>query len=137
MDIGSFKRDSAAVEAGQWVEDIPQAGDLRLKVRGLTSPSVRALTHRLERAVSSDQRERDGSLKPDAALGIFCTVLAREVLMDWENLSQGGKAVSYDQKLAEKWLTDPDMAFFADAVTWAARIVDKAKAEQAEASEGN
>ncbi|KKB09407.1 hypothetical protein [Devosia chinhatensis] len=137
MDISALKRDSASITAGQWVGDIPGMGDVRLRVRGLSSPIVVQTRSRLERKVPRDQRERDGSLKADVALDVFGQVLHEVVLLDWDGLTDGGKAVPYDKALAHQWLTDPDFAFFGDAVVWAAQIVDKGRAEDAEATGGN
>jgi len=137
MDIQSLKRNSAAIAAGQWVGDIPGLGDVRLRVRGLSSPIVVQTRNRLERKVPRDQRERDGSLKADVALAVFGQVLHDVVLLDWDGLTDAGEPVPYDKGLAEQWLTDPDFAFFADAVVYAAQIVDKGRVEDAEALKGN
>lgn len=132
MDITSIKRDSKAIEAGQWVSDIPGMGSLRLKVRGLASPTVVALRSRKERLEPKDGRERDGQLKIEVGLRIFGEVLHEAVLLDWENLTDNGKPVTYSSELAKAWLTDPDYQPFADAVVWAASVVDNAVDEQKE-----
>lgn len=137
MEISTLKRDSAAVTAGQWVGDIPGLGDVRLRVRGLSSPIVVATRGRKERKVPRDQRERDGSLKADVGLELFGEVLHEAVLLDWEGLTDGGKPVPFDTDLARQWLTDPDFAFFADAVVYAAQIVDKGRVELADETLGN
>jgi hypothetical protein len=129
MEISTLKRDSAAVAAGQWVGDIPGMGDVRLRVRGLSSPIVVAVRSRKERKVPRDQRERDGSLKPEIGLVIFGEVLHEAVLLEWDGLTDGGNPVPYSAEMAEQWLTDPDFAFFADAVVYAAQIVDKGQVD--------
>lgn len=137
MEINSLKRDSAAVSAGQWVGDIPGLGDVWLRVRGLSSPVVVAVRSRKERVVPRDQRERDGSLKPEVGLVVFGEVLHEAVLLDWDGLTDGGEPVPYSAEIAKQWLTDPDLAFFADAVVYAAQIVDKGKITAQGALEGN
>lgn len=137
MDIQSLKRDSSAAQAGQWVDDIPGMGDLRLRVRGLTSPTVIALRSRKERRVPRDQRERDGQIKPAVATAIFGEVLHEAVLLEWDGLTDGGKPFPFDADLAKQWLTDPDYAYFADAVTWAAQIVDRGRGGDQEYLEKN
>lgn len=137
MEISSIKKDSSAIAGGQWVNEIPGCGDLRLRVRGLTSPQVIALRSRLERQVPKDQRERDGSLTVTANLRVFAEVLHKGVLLEWDGLTDGGKPVAYDAVLAEEWLTNPDYRSFADAVTWAASVVDNGNAESTEKLAGN
>lgn len=133
MDISSFKRDSASVEAGQWVSDIPGMGDARLRVRGLNSRTVIALRARKERKATRDERERDGTLKPAAARAVLGEVLHEAVLLEWDGLTDDGKPFPYDPDVARKWLTDPDFEPFADAVVWAAQIVDRGGADDREA----
>jgi hypothetical protein len=137
MEISTLKRDSAAVAAGQWVGEIPGMGDVRLRVRGLSSPVVVAVRSRKERKVPRDQRERDGSLKPEIGLVLFGEVLHEAVLLGWDGLTDGGEPVPYSEEMAKAWLTDPDFAFFADAVVYAAQIVDKGQADSTESLKGN
>lgn len=125
MDISALKRDSKQVEAGTWINDIPSMGDLRLRVRGMSSPTVAALRARKERKATREEREPDGRLKADVALRIFGEVLHEAVLLEWDGLTQEGRPLPYDPELAKKWLTDPDYLPFADAVTYAAGVVDR------------
>lgn len=125
MDVGSICKDVAAISAGDWVDNIPGMGDLRLKVRGMTAPSVRQLRGRLVRAVPKDQREDDGTLHDEAARQVLAQVLAEEVLLDWANVEANGEPVLYSPSLAAAWLRNPGMAIFADAVVWAAAQVDR------------
>ncbi|MGB3834823.1 MAG: hypothetical protein WA975_23495 [Mesorhizobium sp.] len=125
MEISAFRRDSKVVEAGQWIGDIPGMGDLRLRVRGLSTPTAVAYRSRLERAVPRNKRDRDGSLKPEQSLEVFSQVLLEHVLFDWDGITQDGKPVPYSKDLAAEWLTNPDFRPFADAVAWAAGVVDR------------
>lgn len=137
MDISGFKRDAKAVAAGQWIGDLPGMEDARLCVRGLSSPSVVVLRSAKERKVSKKGRNADGSLKPEIARAILGEVLFEGVLIDWDGFSEDGKSVPYDKALAEKWCTDPDYEPFADAVVYAAGIVDRGIAETTEDVAGN
>lgn len=132
MDISALKRDAAAAEAGRWVDDIPGLEDARLRVRGLNSTGVVALRSRKERAVSKNGRNRDGTLKPDVAMRILGEVLHEAVLLEWDRLTDNGKPLPFDSDLAKEWLSNPDYVSFADAVTYAAQVVDRGTADQAE-----
>lgn len=130
MDINSIKRDSASIEAGQWIGDIPGFGDVRFKVRGLTSPTAVALRSRKERKVPIEDRERDGSLKPQVAIRLMGEILHEACLLDWDGITSNGQPVPYDSEQAKAWLTDPDFMSFADAVAYAAGVVDRTRAGQ-------
>lgn len=132
MDVTSFRRDRTLVQEGQWVEDIPGLGNVRLKVRGLSSIAAVSLRNRKERAVPSVERERDGSINTEAALRLMREVLADSVLLDWDNLTANGEEVPYSLEQAREWMNDPKMMPFQDGVTWAAQVVDKGVAEQKE-----
>lgn len=130
MDISVLKRDSGAISSGQWVNDIPGMGKVRVKVRGFSSPEVVEVRSRKERAVPRDERLRDGSLTADAGNRIFNEVLADAVFLDIEGLTEGGKPVKAEG--ARKKLVDPDYGPLADAVAWAAHAVDRGVAEATE-----
>ncbi|MCB5411778.1 hypothetical protein [Pseudogemmobacter faecipullorum] len=137
MDIQSLKKDVAASTEGQWVGDIPEMGQLRLRVRGENSPKVAALRARKLRAVPKDKRGRDGMPIYEEVLRVTTEVLHEVVLLDWDGLTNGGKPVKYDPELAKQWITDPDFQDFADAVAWASKIVANGQADQVEEAAGN
>lgn len=137
MDISAFKRDAKVVSGGKWIGDLPGMEDARLRVRGLTSPEVVALRSRKERAISNKGRNRDRSLKPEVALRVFGEVLHEAVLLEWDGLKDGKTPVPYDPELAKEWCTNPDFSPFADAVAYAAQIVDGGMEDVADATVGN
>lgn len=132
MEIASLKKDASAIAGGQWVNDIPEMGDLELRVRGFSSPQVIALRSRLERSVPKSDKNRDGSLKPEAAIRIMKRVLHEAVLLEWRGLTDGGAPVPYSSEQAGEWISNDDYRTFADAVTWAANAVDNGNAESTE-----
>lgn len=132
MDIQSLRKDSALITEGQWIDTIPNMGDLRLRVRGASSPRVVAVRARKQRAVPRNERLRDGSLTVETTIRIETEVLHEAVLLDWDGLTDGGKPVKYDPALAHEWLTNPDFRDFADAVVWASQVADRGIAEQKE-----
>lgn len=137
MDINSLRRDPVRIETGEWVSEIPNMGDVRLRVRGMTSPTVIAIRSRKERKVSREDRDRDGNIKPEVAIRVFGEVLLEAVLIDWDGLTENGEPVPYSKERARAWLTDRAFLPFADAVTWAANYVDRASQEQREDIGGN
>lgn len=137
MDISAFKRDASAIEAGKWIDGIPGFGDVRLKVRGLSSREFDLARGKLLRALPRNERDRDGTPLPDAATRCFALAIHESVLLDWDGITDNGEAVPYGDALAKKWLTDPDYEPFRDAVTWAARVADNEAAASAEAVEKN
>lgn len=124
MDIASIKRNSKLAEDGVWVDDIPGMPGLRLRVRGLSSPTAIATRSRLERGVARKDRNHDGTLKPKASREIAGKILFESVLLDWDGLANEGEPQPYDRAVAEELLVDPDYSHFADAVGYAASIVD-------------
>lgn len=137
MEIKDIKKNFASISAGEWVSDIPDMGSLRLQVRGLSSPAVTALRSRKERAVERKERNRDNSLKMESAMRISAELLAEVVLIDWDGITDNGKVIPYDLKLATKWLTDLDYQDFANAVAWAAMLVDRGDNEKTVELAGN
>lgn len=137
MDIKNLKREVKALDEGRWIDQIPEMGDLRLKVRAETSTKVAALRARKIRLLARQDRERDGSPKFDALLRITSEVLHEAVLLDWDGLTNEGAPVKYDPELAKVWLTDPEYRDFADAVAWAARVAANERDEAIEEAAGN
>ncbi|NVO13902.1 MAG: hypothetical protein HXX10_07685 [Rhodoplanes sp.] len=130
MRLSDIKVDSAAIERGDWVDNIPELSDLRLKVRGDNNSDYRALSGRLQRALPAGQRS-DG-LAPDVADKITVELLHKTVLLDWSGLvDAAGVAVPYTPELALSLLSDPDFRNFRYGVAWAAAVVaSRRKAEQ-------
>lgn len=132
MDIASIKRDSSLLETGEWVEDIPGLDDVRLRVRGLTSPTVVAYRARRERRVPPKDRERDGTLKLEAGMRVLADTLLNVVLLDWDGFTSNGEPVPYTKEQAAEWLYDPDFVAFADAVSWASQVVGRGQTQAEE-----
>lgn len=137
MNISDLKVDSKAIAAGQWVSEIPDLGDVRLRVRGMSSPEVAALLSKKQRAVPKKERDRDGQPKMEASIRILSEVLHEAVLLDWEGITDGGKKVPYSSARAKEWLTNPDFRQFADGVAFAARAVDRGHFEKVDDAAGN
>lgn len=131
------KVNTAKVEGGAWVGDIPDMGDLRLRVRGINNARYRRLQQELINAVPRSER-RKGRLDPEAIDNVTATCLLRTVLLGWENLEcEDGRPVPFSEEQAKVYLTDPAYRAFYDAVVYAATIVGEDDAEADKADEGN
>lgn len=137
MDLSNLKRDSAKIEGGEWIGDIPNAGDLKLHVRGMSSKVYQSTMARLGRSVPREKRQQDGSLTTEAALEVMAKAIASCVLLNWSGIESNGKPIEYSKEQAEAWLTDPDYKPFLEAVIYAASVVDYGRKAATEALEKN
>jgi len=135
MDIKKVKVNSEAIDAGEWVKDLPEMDDLEVRVRGLNNADYENLQQKLILNVPFKRRRR-GMQKEDRER-IQNQCLIETVLYDWRNLTDGGTAVPYSKEAAEKYIADPDYRAFRDAVIYAASIVGESKDEEDDATEKN
>ncbi len=137
MEMNALERDYNEVESGSWVKDIPGAGDLELKVRGLSAEEVISYRASRERAVPRKDRNPDGSLKMNAGYQVLCDTLVEKVLLDWKNLTEDGKQVKYSKEVAKKLMANKRFRPFHDAVVYAASVVDQGQDAEREEAAGN
>lgn len=137
MDIKKIKVDSAVIEAGEWVSDLPEMGDLKLKVRGEDNEAFKKYMNKRLRSVPKGARNRDGTLPPAVLEALTGEAYLETVLIDWDNLRDGDTPITYDKELARTFLTDKDYRDFFGAVRWAAQNVARAKSEVDEGILGN
>lgn len=120
MKLNDLKIDAVKAEQGAWIKDIPDLGDLELKVRGLNNADYRRLQTQLmralPRALRSDPVEQDK---------ITARLLAETVLLEWKNLD----GETYSKERALEILADPNYAPFRDGVVWAATMVAERQAD--------
>jgi hypothetical protein len=139
LDLSKIKIDSAKINRGDWVGDLPHAGmeGLRLKVRGIASAAYREALAKRGRAVPRSERHRDGTLPVALSDRVAGEALCDAVLLDWDGLTEAGEPVAYDRDLALKLLTDPNFAPFRDAVVFAASIVAEEDSADEDKNLGN
>lgn len=118
MEVSGMKKNSAAIDGGDWVGDIPGMGNLRLKVRGSTSRKVR-------KALADKISGNPNNQTEDSRDRVTAEVFAESVLLDWENITSGGEPVPYSEETALQWLIDPDMDDFFRAVEYASNEVSR------------
>jgi len=130
MKLNDQTIDPIKLEEGDWVENIPEMGDLRLKVRGIRNKSWQSMQRTLTDAVP--KKRRVGNVLAQGEQDrITSSLLLNTCLLDWSGLEDDdGKPIPYSKEMAGKLLTEPQYRNFRDAVIWAATVV----AEQGEAT---
>jgi hypothetical protein len=137
MKLSDVKINAARAEAGAWVKDIPEMGDLELKVRGFHNADDRAILAREMEALPAKSRIR-GRVSNEDRERIMTIRLRDAILVDWRNLEdEKGAALPCTKENVEKCLTDPDLAAFRGAVVWAAGVVAQESDETTEDIAGN
>ncbi len=137
MRISSTKVDAAKIEAGAWIGNIPEMGDLELQVRGLGNADYRRLRNELTAAVPR-AKWRGNRLDPAEEDRITAICLNETILTNWRNLEdEKGSPLRHSKKVAEGYLTDPNFRRFREAVIYAATIVGEEDEKAAKEDEGN
>lgn len=137
MDIANRSK-SVDLTPGEWIDDIPNHPELKLKVRANTYRPYRVAVSALARRSAKLLRSDEGLIDFSAAAG---KPLAEHILVDWDGVTDSGKPVKYSPKLALELLTaDDDFgvgAEFRGAVEWAAERLAERLAESAKEVAGN
>lgn len=122
MKISSLKTDLIAIGQGQWIDNIPEMEDLRLKVRGIGNVDYRRAFDAKVASVPAAKKIR--GLDPAERDRIVGECLVETVLLDWDGLTDdAGQARPFSVEAARPFLTDPAFARFRAAVIWAASVV--------------
>ncbi len=122
MDLQGVKVDPSKIEAGDWVENIPEMGDLRLKVRGVNCAAWRGLARKLSEAVPRNKKV-GGRISQDEQDKIINACLLNVGVIGWANVTTAGEPLPYSKDAATKLLADPALQAFRDAALWACTVV--------------
>lgn len=137
MDIANLNKKVDLTE-GEWVDDIPDQPGLRLRVRSTNYKPFRVATAGLARRSGKKLNTDEGIADFTVSAG---KPLADHILVDWDGVNSGGKAVKYDAKTALAVLTaDDDHGIgqgFRRAVEWAGDRVAEKLLETSKEAEGN
>jgi hypothetical protein len=136
MKLSSIEVDPERIEQGQWIGNIPEAGDLQLKVRGLGNADFRRMQTKLTDAVPR-ARKAGGRIDPDEQDRIVSQCLAATVLLDWRGLEDDNGPIPFSREKACELLMDPRYRRFREAVIWAASVVGEEQAADLEDAAGN
>lgn len=121
MDLSEHRVDPKLRNDGAWVDDIPEMGDLRLKVRGSDNKEWLKRADALINAVP--RKKRINGLEPEDRNRISAICCRDHGLLDWANLKIGGVDVPYSKEKANELLTDPQWVEFRNAALWACNVV--------------
>lgn len=114
MKLSEIKSVSQKIEQGAWVRDLPNLPGVAVKVRGYGNTDYRRVLLKLRGELSQEQ------LKDDAAQdAVQVRLLHETILEDWSGIEDA----AYSPALAQKLLSDPDLAVFRSGVEYAAGVV--------------
>lgn len=114
MKLSEIKSTSQKIEQGAWVRDLPNLPGVAVKVRGTFNSHYNRLLNKLR-----SERTPDQLLSEEAQEEIETRLLHETVLIDWDGIEDA----SYSPETARELLSDPDMAVFRRAVSFAANVV--------------
>ncbi|MCX5570619.1 MULTISPECIES: hypothetical protein [Kaistia] len=133
MKLANLKIDSARLEHGDWVGDIPGLGDIRLRVRGLGNDDYRRRQSELSAALPRHLRK-----EPAEQDKILNTLIVETLLEGWEKVeADDGKPLAFTRENVLAILSDPDMRAFSDGVIWAAGAVSERRKSDLDDDAGN
>ena len=127
MKLSDLKVDSKAIELGRWVDDIPDLGDVRLKVRGLGNIDFKRRQAQLLQAIPVSTRTDNEETEK-----VTTQLLVETVLLDWEI-----EDLPFSKDEALRVLSDPDFRILRDGVIYAANVVARGQAEELQADAKN
>jgi len=134
MEAAALKSTSDAIEAGEWVDDLPNLGDVGLRIRSVQSYTVKRAMGRAMRNVPKEGRDGSGKILPEVQDEIDYQIALDYLLVDWRNLTQDGEPLPYSKELAAEWLKLP---IFAEAVQVAIRRASLQASKHLEELKGN
>ena len=124
MQIGQMKRDDKEHNNGAWIKTIISIPGVSLKVKGWSSVAVTAFRSALERDVTADQRNPDGSVMDTVRMEIVMKTCAM-VLVDWDGIEDGDKPLKFTEARAKKMIFDPNYVPFCDGIVAASVLADR------------
>jgi hypothetical protein len=134
MRISDFKIDEATVERGEWIDNIPNFGNVRLRVRGAGNGDYRVLLTRLIAAVPSNKKI-GGQLHPKENDAIMSEVLRETCLLEWEGITDDNDVpIPYSKEAALELFKERR---FREGVGWAANVVAEGVAGKANGAAKN
>lgn len=126
MKLSTIRAHVDRIESGGWVDDIPGFGDLRLKVRGISSTHARTLQKEALARVPEEQKA--AGLTEEQQVAITGEMILGAILLGWENLTgDDEEVIAYSPEMAARLVTAPDLLALRAAIFWAAGEVGKGR----------
>lgn len=137
MKLSDLKVDPDRIEQGAWIDNIPEMGELRLKVRGINNSDYRRMQSKLLAAVPR-QKRLGGFMDPEEQDRVISMCLHATVLLDWDGIqAEDGTPIPYSKELAKDLMTMPEFQRIRTAVLYAANQVAEERAIDTEVLVGN
>lgn len=136
MELNDIAIDTDKVEKGDWIDNIPDMGSLRLKVRGTDTADFGKLLRTLMNAVPR-KKKMGGNIDQAELDRINATCLLQTVLIDWDGVVINGNPTPYSKEMAKELLTNPKWKRFREAVVYAANLVGQQEQQAKEEELGN
>ncbi len=104
MKINAVKVDSALVEQGVWVGNIPEMDDVELLVRGWNNVAFRRMQQKLIRALPRSQRSGT-QLDPKIQDQINAKCMRETILFGWRKIEdENDSPIPFSKEKAGEWL---------------------------------
>lgn len=138
MDISNLILTDAGLQAfdnGAWVGNIPEGGDVRLKVLAIGCATVQAALNAKHEALRAANQGKE--LTSEQLTQALNEVLGETVLQDWEGFTAGGEPIPFDRAKALQWVTTRNGAKFSNLVFRASKMLSDDANAFAETAEKN
>lgn len=136
MKVSALKVNSAALEEGRWVGDLPGLDGVKFRVRGFGNKDYRRLMTKLQAKVST--ADRITGKAAEMSDDLTNQLLVETILLDWSGIEdENENPIPYSKEQALEWLADPDMRKLREGIMVAADVVGDTAAEQAKADAKN
>lgn len=136
MKLKELRLDSKAIEEGVWIDNIPEADDIRIRTRGIDNTDYKKMQNRLIKALPAVKRSRTAD-DPAIMEDITTRCIVETCFLAIEGLYEDdGEPVTAKERILELCL-DPDYAQVRAWLAYAAAQAGRARAADEETAEGN
>lgn len=123
MKLSATKVDSALIEQGDWVDNIPDLPGIRIKARGTNNADYRMLEGRLVREIPRTARAE--GMSPADQDRIAGQLLLETVVLDIEGITEDDEVtpIKYTRDLGKTLFLDPDYRVWAAGAAYAGSVI--------------